>query len=72
MAAAHPAPLYNLLMQSAAETLREVAANPLPICSTAISQRVEPPQVAPHEKHVLRLLKLPVARLGELPVEQGH
>jgi hypothetical protein len=28
LAAAHPAPLYNLLMQSAAETMREVAANP--------------------------------------------
>src|SRR5262245_18065758 len=28
LAAAHPAALYNLLMQSAAQTLREVAANP--------------------------------------------
>lgn len=28
LALAQPAPLYNLLMQSAAETLREVAANP--------------------------------------------
>ena len=28
LASAHPAPVYNLLMQSAAETLREVAANP--------------------------------------------
>jgi hypothetical protein len=28
LALANPAPLYNLLMQSAAETLREVAANP--------------------------------------------
>ena len=28
LASAHPGPLYHLLMQSAAETLREVAANP--------------------------------------------
>jgi hypothetical protein len=28
LASANPAPLYNLLMQSAAETLREVSANP--------------------------------------------
>jgi hypothetical protein len=28
LASAHPGPMYNLLMQSAAQTLREVAANP--------------------------------------------
>lgn len=28
LASAHPGPLYNLLMQSAAQTLRELAANP--------------------------------------------